>query len=73
MRQRSRTKAKQEQARIILQTQAQLETEKQKALAEVKGEIAGMVVTATEAILQEKINDKKDEELIKQALQKANV
>lgn len=65
-------KAKQEQAQVLLQTKNQLETEKQKALSEVKGQIADIVVTASETILREKLTDKKDQELIKQALQQAN-
>ncbi len=63
---------KQEQGKILLQTQAQLELEKQKAITEVKGQIADIVVTASEKILREKLTDKKDQDLIKQALEQAN-
>jgi F-type H+-transporting ATPase subunit b len=64
--------AKAEQSRIVQQAQAQLENEKQKALNEIKGQIADMVVSASETILREKLDDKKDKQLIEQALQKAN-
>jgi F-type H+-transporting ATPase subunit b len=62
---------KQEQNKIVTQTQAQLELEKQKAITEVRGQIADIVVTASEKILREKLTDKKDQELIKQALEQA--
>jgi len=64
-------KAKQDQAQIILQTQAKLEEEKQKALTEIKGQVADIVVTATEKIIRGKLDDKKDKELIDQALEQA--
>ncbi len=73
MRQKLIEQTKQEQGKILLQTQSKLEEEKQKAVAEVKEHIADMVVGATEKILKEKLNDKKDQELIKQALQKASI
>lgn len=73
MRQKLIEQTKQEQGKIILQTQAKLEEEKQKAVAEVKLQIADMVVGATEKILRQKLDEKKDKELIKQALQKVNL
>lgn len=72
VRQKITDQTKQEQGKIILQTQAQLELEKQKAVAEVKGQIADIVVIASEKILKEKLTDKKDQELIKQALEEAS-
>ncbi len=72
LRQKLTDQTKQEQEKIVQQTKAQLEQEKQNAVQVVKGQIADMVVGATETILREKLDDKKDQELIKQALQKAN-
>ncbi len=71
VRQQITDKAKQDQAQIILQTQGKLEEEKQKALAEIKGQIADIVVTATEKIIKGKLDEKKDKELINQALEQA--
>ncbi len=62
---------KQEQNRIVTQAQAKMEADKQKTLTEIKEELAGMVVNATQTILQEKIDPAKDKELIKKALEKA--
>ncbi len=64
-------KTKQEQERIINQAKTQIEQEKQNALQEIKSEVADMVVKATETIIGEKLDPKKDEALIKQALEKA--
>jgi len=64
-------KAKQEQAALIAQTQIRLEQEQQKALSAAKEQLADIVVTATEKIIKDKLTDKKDQELIKQALEQA--
>ncbi len=66
-------KTKAEQNRIISQAQATIEIEKNKAIQEIKGEIATMVVHATQVILNEKLDPQKDKELIKQALRKVNI
>ena len=60
--------AKGEQVKIIEQTKKHLEQETAKAIQSVKQEVAGLVVTATEKILKEKLDDKKDKELIEESL-----
>ena len=60
--------AKQEQEKVIQQAKKEIDAEKQKALLEVKSEIADMVVLAAEKILRHKLDDKKDQELIKESL-----
>jgi F-type H+-transporting ATPase subunit b len=65
--------AKAASEKMIEQTKKQLENEKEKLLVEVREAAATMVVTATERILREKIDLKKDEQLIKQSLQGVSV
>jgi F-type H+-transporting ATPase subunit b len=55
--------------RMMEQTKAQMASEKNKLMAEVREEAASLVVAATEKILREKIDTKKDESLIKESLQ----
>ncbi len=50
-----------------------METDKQHAIREIKEEIATIVVSATQTILHEKLDQTKDKKLIEQALQKASV
>ncbi len=63
--------AKEEQAKVVEQAKSQIEQEKQKALQAAKSELADIVTTATEKILREKIDEKKDKELIKEFLGQA--
>lgn len=49
-------------------TEKQLELEKNKIMSEVKMEIAGLVVAATEKILGEKIDREKDRQLIEKSI-----
>ena len=62
-------KAKEEQSKTIEQTKKQLEQESNKAVSEAKQKVTDIVVQATEAILQEKIDAKKDQGLISRALE----
>lgn len=55
--------------RMMEQTKTQLASEKSKLMQEVREEAASLVVMATEKILREKIDPKKDESLIKESLQ----
>ena len=60
---------KSEQERIVEQAKEQITQEKNKALQDAKGQIADLVTNATEKILRQKLDEKKDAELIKQTLQ----
>ncbi|NTU66482.1 MAG: F0F1 ATP synthase subunit B [Candidatus Moranbacteria bacterium] len=54
--------------KMMEQAKVQIEEEKEKILLEVKGEIAGLVMAATEKIIGEKMNKEKDEEIINKAM-----
>ncbi|TAK95761.1 ATP synthase F0 subunit B [Patescibacteria group bacterium] len=60
---------KQQSEKILQDTGKKIEEEKQKMLIEVKGEIAGLVVAATEKLIGEKIDSAKDKSLIDKALE----
>ena len=60
--------AKQASERLQAQTKQQLQDEKAKLLQEVRQEAANMVVAATEKIIRQKLDPKKDEQLIKESL-----
>lgn len=60
--------AKQQADKLIEQTKASLEIEKQQVLSAAKSEIATMVVSATEKILQHKLDAQKDHHIITEAL-----
>jgi F-type H+-transporting ATPase subunit b len=57
-----------EQSKIITNAKAQIEDEEQKMVTNVKGEMADMITKATEKILKQKLDSKKDEEMIKGSL-----
>lgn len=58
-----------EQSQKMLETaQKQIDQEKAKILAEVKSEVAALVMMATEKIIDEKLDSVKDGELIKEAI-----
>lgn len=54
--------------KLLLGAKSQIEQEKNKMLSEVKGEIANLVVLATEKIIGEKLDQNKDRELIEKAI-----
>jgi F-type H+-transporting ATPase subunit b len=60
--------AKQQAEKLIEQTKVSLEIEKQQVLSAAKSEIATMVVSATEKILQQKLDAQKDHHIITGAL-----
>ncbi len=60
-----------EQNKIIQQTQKQLEQEKASMLNSAKAELSEIVIQATSTILKEKIDEKKDQQLIDGALKEA--
>lgn len=54
--------------KIVADAKAEIAREKENMISEIKSEIGGLVVTATEKIIGEKIDEKKDKELIKESL-----
>lgn len=62
------TEAKKHTEKMITDAQKVISQEKGKMIAEVKSEIAGLVVAATEKIISEKLDSSKDKELIEQAI-----
>lgn len=60
--------AKEQNEKMIADAKKMIEQEKGKMIAEVKSEIAGLVVSATEKVIGEKLDGKKDEELIEKAI-----
>jgi F-type H+-transporting ATPase subunit b len=62
------TTAHQEADKMIADAKKKIEGEKEKLMHEVKAEISGLVVMATEKILNEKIDSNKDKELIEKAI-----
>jgi len=60
--------AKSQAEKIIINAKAEIEQEKQKTIAEIKSEIGGLVVAAAEKIVGEKMDEKKNRELIEESL-----
>ncbi len=60
--------AKQEQAKVVEQTKQQVDQEKLRAVQEAKSELADLVTVTAEKIIRQKLDSKKDEELIKEML-----
>jgi F-type H+-transporting ATPase subunit b len=60
--------AKAQAEKIIASAKDQIEQEKNKMLSEVKSEIGALVVSAAEKIIVEKIDEKKDKELVENFL-----
>ena len=58
-------KARTEIGQIINKEKEQMQTEKAKTLKEIKKEVADLVVVSLEKILEEKVDGKKDGELIR--------
>ena len=61
--------AKEQNEKMIADAKKMIEQEKGKMLGEVKSEIAELVVSATEKIIGEKMDQKKDKELIEKAIE----
>jgi F-type H+-transporting ATPase subunit b len=61
--------AKNQYGKILEEAKAQIEQEKNKAVKEAKLEIAELIVSATEKIIDEKMDAKKDKELINKAIE----
>lgn len=62
------TQTKQEQQKLVEQTKKQIQQEKTLALQSAKTELADIITTATEKILRQKLDEKKDKELISESL-----
>lgn len=62
-------KAKEEIGTIINQEKAKIQTEKGIVMKEIKKEVANLVAVSLEKILKEKIDYKKDKEIIKKLIQ----
>jgi F-type H+-transporting ATPase subunit b len=60
--------ARNQSEKLLVSAKSQIEQEKNKMLTEVKGEIANLVVMATEKIIGEKLDGNKDRELIENAM-----
>jgi F-type H+-transporting ATPase subunit b len=60
--------AREQTEKMLAVAQKQIEQEKEKILTEVKLEVAGLVVMATEKIIHEKLDSTKDKELISQII-----
>ncbi len=59
---------KEEQQKLVDQAKKQIEQEKNQQLQSAKAELADLITTATEKILRQKLDGKKDAELIKESL-----
>ena len=54
--------------KMLQNARATIEAEKERAVSEVRNEVAELTVAATEKIIQAKLDDKKDKDLIKTIL-----
>jgi len=61
-------KAKEEIGQIINQEKAKMQTDKAVVLKEIKKEVADLVAASLEKILKEKVDAKKDKEIIKKLI-----
>lgn len=60
--------AKKKSEEIVDNTRKQLEEEKKRMLSEIKSEVADLVVAATGKVIDEKMDDKKDKEIIERSI-----
>ena len=60
--------AKEQNEKMIADTKKMIDQEKDKMISEVKSEIAGLIVSATEKMIHEKLDEKKDKELIEEVI-----
>jgi F-type H+-transporting ATPase subunit b len=67
--QEAQDKAVSQSEKIVAEGRAQIQTEVERARSELKKETLTLVAAATEALLHEKVDAKKNEALIKKALQ----
>ena len=69
LRQEIREKAEEEARRIAESARKEIEAERDQALRNVRGEVAGMVITATEKVIGETLDTTKHRRLIEQAIE----
>ena len=62
--------AEEKTIKIIEEAKGRIEIEKEKMLKEVREDIANLVITATEKILEEKIDEKKEKDFINKVFEK---
>src|SRR3989339_1381184 len=60
--------AKTQAEKILAGAKSEIEQEKAKTIAEIKSEIGGLVVAATEKVIEEKMSSEKDKKLIEESL-----
>lgn len=60
--------AEQEKEKIIVSGKKAVEQEKEKSLTEIKQKTADLVIMATEKILEEKVDEKKNKQLVEKAI-----
>lgn len=61
--------AKQQSEKVFADAQKKIETERDKMMEDVKKQVAELVAMAAEKVIGEKIDDKKDRELIEKAIE----
>ena len=61
-------RAKEEIGQIINQEKQKMQAEKRETLKEIRKDVAGLVIMAVEKVLGEKIDEKKDREMIKRII-----
>jgi len=59
---------RQEIERLLAQARAQIREEKEQALSSVRAEAAGLVMTASEKVLRERLDEKHDKELVERSI-----
>lgn len=64
----SKIKTRDEVGKIVFQGKEELRREREKVFKEIKGEVSELVLALAEKVLQEKIDKKEHEHLLKQAL-----
>lgn len=60
--------AKEGKKKILIETESQLQHEKEKAVKELKSELAGMIEKISEKVIHEKLDSEKDLKLIEEML-----
>ncbi|MCL5008847.1 MAG: F0F1 ATP synthase subunit B [Patescibacteria group bacterium] len=68
LREKLLAETKTEQEKLGRQAQEQIKAEQQKSVLEIKSQIGDLVILATEKILKEKLDNKRDQELVKKAI-----
>jgi F-type H+-transporting ATPase subunit b len=72
LRQEMRQKAEEESKRTIEAARKEIEAERDQAVRAVRGEVAGLVVAATEKVIGETLDDHKHRQLIERAIEEVS-